>query len=125
MQRAPAPTFVAFPHEQRDDGEVAKRVLRRAMLGVLPAAVRERRLITYFTCYVRRSLFEEHHEAVARLLDGGFLEQASAVDRTGVERLLADRGSDKVLSLLNPLALELWLRQSFNAGSAAAVPGIG
>lgn len=115
--------LLAFPHTQRFDGEIEKPVLRRSMNGVLPAVVRERRQITYFMCYVRRCLFEEHHDAVSQLLEGGLLEQASLLDRAEVRRLLLLRGSDQVLSLLNPLALEIWLRQSFGSGSALAVPG--
>jgi len=104
--------LLALPHAQRFDGEVEKPVLRRAMSGTLPALVRERRQVTYFMCYVRRCLFEEHHDAIKKLLEGGLLEQASLLDGAEVRRLLCDRGSDKVLSLLNPLALEIWLRQS-------------
>jgi asparagine synthase (glutamine-hydrolysing) len=117
--------LLAFPHAQRFDGEIEKPVLRRAMVGVVPALVRERREITYFTSYVRRCLFEEHHGAIRELLEGGLLEQASLLDRAEVRRLLLGRGSDQVLSLLNPLALEIWLRQSLKAGSASAVPGTG
>jgi asparagine synthase (glutamine-hydrolysing) len=117
--------LLAFPHDQRFDGEIAKPVLRRAMRGILPDRVRERREITVFTSYVHRCLFEEHGEAIRNLFERGLLEQASAIDIVEVRRILASGRPNGLISLLYPLALEIWLWQSFNTGSAGAVPSMG
>lgn len=116
--------LLAFPHAQRFDGSVAKPVLRRAMKGTLPELVRERRQDTYFTSYLRGAVFEEHHLAVRRLLERGLLAERGELDGAEVQRLLSDPSSDDIVSLRSTLALELWLRQSFNVGSAAAVPSM-
>jgi len=106
--------LLAFPHAQRFEPHLSKPVLRRAMRGILPDLVRERRPITYFNCYVRRCLFEEHGDAVQRLLSRGLLEQGGALDGAEVARRLRARGSDEALMLLHPLALELWLQRLYS-----------
>jgi asparagine synthase (glutamine-hydrolysing) len=116
--------LLAFPHAQRFGGGISKHVLRRAMTGALPELVRERRHETHFTTYIRRCVFEEQNLAVRGLLEGGLLAGRGVLDEAEVRRLLSDPGSDSVVSLWSALALELWLRQSFNVGSAAAVPSM-
>ena len=91
------------------------------MRGVLPDLVRERRPITYFNCYVRRCLFEEHKGAVRQLLLGGILAQDGALDGADVERRLRALGSDDALILLHPIALELWLQQVYRIRSSSMV----
>jgi asparagine synthase (glutamine-hydrolysing) len=102
---------LAFPHHQLFDGEFEKPVLRRAMQGILPERVRARRHVTHFTDYLCRHVIEAHGAAIEGLLAHGMLARASLVDVAAIEKLLATRSRD-ALSLLSPLALELWLRKN-------------
>lgn len=109
---------LAFPHRQLFDGELEKPVLRRAMHGVLPERVRTRRHITHFSDYLIRHVMEAHGASIERLLAHGLLARASLVDVAAIKKLLEPPSarSRDALSLLAPLALELWLRKNADNG---------
>ena len=104
--------LLAFPHDQRYDGDIEKPVLRRAMGKDLPDLVRERRQITYFTSYVHTCLFGEQRASLRHLLGEGLLVQAAMLSHAEVVRLLDDSGEDDVSPLLHSVALEIWFRNA-------------
>jgi asparagine synthase (glutamine-hydrolysing) len=102
----------ALPDRWKLSGWTTKRILRRAMKGVLPESILNRPKMGFpvpFSTWMRGPW-----NAVARdvLLDRRARERG-VLDPAGVERLLADHasgridGGDRIWSLLN---LELWYR---------------
>jgi len=117
--------FVArLPDRWKLSGWTTKRVLRRAMKGILPDAILSRPKMGFpvpFAAWTRGSW-----SAVARdvLLDRRSRERG-IVDAAAVERLLANHaagttdGGDRIWSLLN---LELWYRTFIDRQGVQTLP---
>jgi hypothetical protein len=99
-----------MPHEIVAGGrrEPRKPLLRRAMRGLLPPTILERRAWTNFNPFLVRALFECGPDP-RHLLSEGLVRQSRLLDETGVTQLLGN----PVLSVrrfAQWVALELWLR---------------
>lgn len=86
-------TLLATPADQRARGREVKGVLRSAMRGILPEAVRGRRDAADFTPWIVESLRGAHREAVRSLLALGGLEEAEVL-RPGALLRQLDRIDD-------------------------------
>ena len=106
--------LLSFPPEQRSRTDLSKPVLRRAMHGVLPQAVRDRVNHTEFSCFVEDVLFHHHGDAIHRLFEESRLEACGMVTSAEVLRLFegARRGERSLREVTTVLALELWLKHS-------------
>jgi len=114
----------SLPDQWKLSGWTTKRILRRAMKGVLPATILNRPKMGFpvpFSTWMRGQW-----NAVARdvLLDRRARERG-VIDPAGVERLLADHasgrtdGGDRIWSLLN---LELWYRTFIDKEGIQTLP---
>jgi asparagine synthase (glutamine-hydrolysing) len=114
----------SLPDRWKLSGWTTKRILRRAMKGVLPATILNRPKMGFpvpFSNWMRGSW-----NAVARdvLLDRRARERG-VIDPAAVERLLADHesgrtdGGDRIWSLLN---LELWYRTFIDKEGIQTLP---
>lgn len=106
--------LLSFPAEERADSPPPKALLRRAMRGALPEAVRSRTSAAEFSPLVMAALVHPHGERLAELVRRGRLAQVGLVDPEAaaatVER--ARRGDVEVLrEVVSMAALELWLIQ--------------
>jgi len=114
----------SLPDRWKLSGWTTKRILRRAMKGVLPASILNRPKMGFpvpFSNWMRGEW-----NAVARdvLLDRRARERG-VIDPAAVERLLADHasdrteGGDRIWSLLN---LELWYRTFIDEEGIQTLP---
>jgi asparagine synthase (glutamine-hydrolysing) len=114
----------SLPDRWKLSGLTTKRILRRAMKGVLPESILNRPKMGFpvpFSSWMRGPW-----NAVARdvLLDRRARERG-VIDPAGVERLLADHaagrtdGGDRIWSLLN---LELWYRTFIDKDGIQTLP---
>lgn len=109
--------------------DLSKRLLRQAMVGLLPEAVRLRRGKTHLSAFLDFSLGEGKRAQIERLLAAPLAADLGILDG---KRLLAayrrnrDRGAGELgLRLWNPIALEIWLREhrlDSSSPAAAVLP---
>jgi asparagine synthase (glutamine-hydrolysing) len=118
--------LASIPPGQIYKVDLSKRLLRQAMAGLLPEAVRLRRAKTHLNTFHNFSLGGGRRDRIERLLATPLATDLGILDR---KHLLAaykrsqDGGAGEFdLRLWNPIALEVWLREYFhNAASASAV----
>ncbi len=118
--------LVSIPPAQIYKVDLSKRLLRQAMAGLLPEAVRLRHAKTNLNTFLDFSLGGGRRDRIERLLATPLATDLGILDR---KHLLAaykrsqDGGSGEFdLRLWNPIALEVWLREYFhNATSTSAV----
>ncbi len=109
--------LVSIPPAQIYKVDLSKRLLRHAMAGLLPEAVRLRRAKTHLNTFLDFSLGGGRRDRIERLLASPLATDLGILDR---KHLLAaykrsqDGGSVAFdLHLWNPIALEVWLREYF------------
>jgi asparagine synthetase B (glutamine-hydrolysing) len=113
--------LLAIPHEQRYHRGLPKPVLRRAMVGTLPALVRERRDKADFACYLRRAFLEAHSAALRELFRRSLLEDGGIVSGDTVRgELAAGWEGMSELTVSDLVAMELWLRQATGTTAVAS-----
>ena len=100
-----------------------KPLLRRAMRGILPEAIRTRRQLVSGNPAVHQAL-RKQWPAINQFIDSSRLAAMGFVNRRALrcEAALARQGATHFLAgLLRPLALEAWLRARLEAESAHPV----
>lgn len=107
--------LLAVPEEQRWWKDRPKAILRRALDGILPEAVRDRRGKAEFTCAFDREMGERQAAKVEALLRDSALERLGVVDGQRLRQFFAeyrhgrrDYATSGVLSTI--VGLELWCR---------------
>jgi asparagine synthase (glutamine-hydrolysing) len=119
--------LMAIPGEVVNRGGVPKGLLRHALTGMLPEAIRNRRWKADFTAVYNRGATREHAN-VARLLSRDCLSvRAGLVDGNVVEASLAtfattlsrDASGLSSRQLTGLAGLELWLRYFFGNGTSS------
>ena len=118
--------LMAIPGDVVNRGGVPKGLLRHALTGILPAAVRSRRWKADFTALVNRGLVSEY-PAIRQLLtrdcwsvQAGFADAGSlARELTTFETHVA-RAEDAIPAwqISDLVGLEIWLRRFFGASVA-------
>jgi asparagine synthase (glutamine-hydrolysing) len=118
---------LAFPPEELWDPGTSKPLLRRAMAGVLPEAVRSRKTKTRFTAFLDALLREKEASRIEDLLQAPVAADLGILDR---DRLLAAyhqyrRGDSPALraSLWHTVSLEIWLRRIHHNVVRNVLPG--
>jgi asparagine synthase (glutamine-hydrolysing) len=108
---------LSIPPEQLFCGDRRKLILRRAMAGILPEDIRQRRAKTMFDSFGGLSLREKEVEQINRLLKGPLLGKMGIVDaerlRSTYENYRAGREVRAAVTLFPPITLELWLRKYY------------
>jgi asparagine synthase (glutamine-hydrolysing) len=109
---------LAFPPEELWKPGVSKPLLRRAMAGILPEAVRGRKTKTRFTTFLDVVLREKEADRIEDLLQTPLAADLGILDR---DRLLADyrayrNGGSPALRapLWHAVTLEIWLKRIHN-----------
>lgn len=109
---------LAFPPEELWEPGVSKPLLRRAMTGILPEAVRGRKTKTRFTTFLDAVLREKEADRIEDLLQTPLAADLGILDR---DRLLADyrayrNGGSPALRapLWHAVTLEIWLKRIHN-----------
>lgn len=110
---------LAFPPEELWEPGASKPLLRRAMVGVLPEAVRGRKTKTRFTPFLDAVLREKEADRIEDLLRAPLAADLGILDR---DRLRADyrayrSGGSPALRapLWHAVTLEIWLKRINNA----------
>lgn len=108
---------LALPRDQHLAKGLLKPVLRRAMNGTLPPVVRERPDFATFDCYIVRDFLTPQRAAMIRLFRGSSLGARGMLDEHRFRELLGTGPSLEPYrhSILDTVALELWLRNTFDA----------
>jgi asparagine synthase (glutamine-hydrolysing) len=113
--------LMAIPGETVNLDGVPKGLLRRAVNGIVPDAVRNRRWKADFTVVHREALLRDRATILQLLTRNSAVVQAGFVDAAAMEHLgatmdrwIAERGDTNMTwHLGNLLGLEIWLRQFF------------
>ena len=111
--------LLAIPEEQRWWMDRPKTILRRALDGILPEAVRERKGKAEFTPAFDREIGGRQADKVEALLRDSVLEELGVVDGKCLQQFFAEyrrdtRNSDPSGALSTILGLELWCRALTN-----------
>lgn len=106
---------LALPPEQRRKGTRTKRVLRRAMRGILPERIRARTNKAEFSCIVDREFAVRQAAGIAQLFSRSVLADLGIVRREEASRLLVEYQRDPSASTFRRACqflvfLEVWLR---------------
>lgn len=113
--------LMAIPGEMVNLDGVPKGLLRRAVKGIVPDAVRNRRWKADFTVVHREALLRDRASILQLLtrnsavVQAGFVN-AAAMEQMGatIDRRIAERGDTNITwHLGNLLGLEIWLRHFF------------
>jgi asparagine synthase (glutamine-hydrolysing) len=105
----------AVPDEQRWSGPWRKAILRRAMAGILPEAVRCRQSKADFSPLVDRELNERQSDHMDRLIGTSLLGEWGVLHVAEFQRLVeryrrGTNSSGERLACQNVVGLELWCR---------------
>jgi len=117
MDRDLIALLMAIPGEVRNWQGVPRMLLRRALAGVLPAAIAQRRDKADYTHLVNANVMAEHHRMTEYLKDGMLAARCGYLEPREVNREF-HRTEDLILgetcvtskALSNILGLEIWLR---------------
>ena len=116
--------LMAIPPEQIHRPGEDRSLIRRAMAGYLPDAVRLRSAPTHFGRYVEYSLRERAADVIEQLLREPVLAETGIVDGQGLRRAFERYRSGEAAGhgLWFAITLELWLRHVADGVEIAGTP---
>jgi asparagine synthetase B (glutamine-hydrolysing) len=106
--------LMAIPGDIVNWQGVPKGLLRHALSGVLPDAIRDRRWKADFTEVNREAAAKERPEHARLVPRNGLAVRAGLVDGA-----VMDQGVEPDWRLPDPVGLEIWLRQFFGSPGAS------
>jgi asparagine synthase (glutamine-hydrolysing) len=108
--------LVRLPPEQKWRNGVTKSLLRRAMAGIVPEPVLDRRVRSSFLPFLRAGVQGPQAEPLERLMERPALEALGVIDagvlREDFHRCLRSNGR-QLQAVFRTLTAEKWIRQSF------------
>jgi asparagine synthase (glutamine-hydrolysing) len=115
--------LLGIPYSQRVAPGEPRRLMRRALRGILPEAVRLRRCKGNPTAFIARGLTARRAEILALVADARVVERGLVKPREFREALeRAMHGAEThSAALMVMLRIELWLRRLEGRGAAALV----
>jgi len=110
--------LLSIPEEQIARGINHKLIVRRAMQGLLPASVRERRgLRTGPGLYIEEGLRHRAFDKISRLFSHSRAQEFGFIDAEKFRKVMEQFRAGKrrwSFSLWMVLSLEMWLREHFS-----------